>query len=101
MNMKRFYFVGFAVFTAEIMENAISWDVTPFRFSINRRSGGNCHLHLQGLRNNAREEHFFNKPTRCRIPENCNLPAFVLFEYCLKCKALSQCFITFSIGFIV
>jgi hypothetical protein len=32
---------------AMITKNAVSWDVAPRGFNINRRFGGKCHLHLQ------------------------------------------------------
>jgi hypothetical protein len=39
-----------------IMKNAIFLDVAPCGFIINRCFGGTCRLHLQGRRNNPREE---------------------------------------------
>jgi hypothetical protein len=36
--------------------NAVLWEVAPCAFIINRYFGGMCRLHLQGGRNNAREE---------------------------------------------
>jgi hypothetical protein len=40
--------VGFEVFTAVTMKNAILWDVEPCGFNINSRFGGTCRFHLQG-----------------------------------------------------
>jgi hypothetical protein len=40
--------VGFEVFTAVTMKNAVSWDVAPCRFNVNRRFARTCRLHLQG-----------------------------------------------------
>jgi hypothetical protein len=40
-------------FTSVTMRNAVSWDVAPCAFIINRCFGGMCRLHLQGRRNNA------------------------------------------------
>jgi hypothetical protein len=33
------------------MKNAVLWDVAPCRYFVNRRFGGTCRLHLQGIRN--------------------------------------------------
>jgi hypothetical protein len=49
-------FVGFEVFTAVTMKNAVFWVVAPCGFIINRRFEGTCRLLLQGRRNNANEE---------------------------------------------
>jgi hypothetical protein len=38
------------------VKNIIFWDVESCGFIINQRFGGTCRLHLQGRRNNAREE---------------------------------------------
>jgi hypothetical protein len=46
--------VGFDVFIAVNMKNAVFLDVAPCGFIINRRFGGTCRLRLQGRRNNAR-----------------------------------------------
>jgi hypothetical protein len=43
-------------------KNAVFWDVTPCGSVINRRFGGTCRLHLQGRRNNAREEKCYAVP---------------------------------------
>jgi hypothetical protein len=40
--------VGFKVFTAVTMNNAVFWDVAPCRSYVNRRFGGTYRLHLQG-----------------------------------------------------
>jgi hypothetical protein len=48
--------VGFEVFTAVAMKNAVFWDVTPYGFIINGRFGGTYLFFLQGRRNNASEE---------------------------------------------
>jgi hypothetical protein len=45
--------VGFEVFTAVMMKNAILWDMVPCGVIINRCFGGTCHLRLQGRRNNV------------------------------------------------
>jgi hypothetical protein len=39
--------VGFDVFTAVTMKNAVLLDVAPNGFIINRRFGGTCRFHLQ------------------------------------------------------
>jgi hypothetical protein len=39
-NPKNHYPVGFEVFTAVTMNNAVFWDVTPCRSYVNRRFGG-------------------------------------------------------------
>jgi hypothetical protein len=49
--MTLFLFVGFEVFMAVTMKNAVFWDVALCRFVINRRFGGMCHLNLQDRRN--------------------------------------------------
>jgi hypothetical protein len=42
------------------MKNAVFRDVAPCRYCVNRRFGGTCRLHLQGIRNpramNQREQ---------------------------------------------
>jgi hypothetical protein len=48
--------VGFEVFMAVTMKNAIFWDVGPCEFNINRHFGGTCCLHRQGIRNNSSKE---------------------------------------------
>jgi hypothetical protein len=40
-------FVGFEVFAAVSMKNAVLWNVAPCGFIINRRFGGTCRFHLQ------------------------------------------------------
>jgi hypothetical protein len=48
MNMNNLY-VGFEVFTAVTMKNAVFWGVAPGRFGrLKRRFGGKYRLHLQG-----------------------------------------------------
>jgi hypothetical protein len=37
--------VGFDVFTAVTMKNAVFWNVAPCRSCVNRRFGGTCSLH--------------------------------------------------------
>jgi hypothetical protein len=49
-------FVGFEVFTAVTMKNAVFRDMAPCEYCKNRRFGGTCRLHLQGRRYNAIEE---------------------------------------------
>jgi hypothetical protein len=55
-----FEWVRFEVFTTATMKNAVLWDVAPYRYFVNRRSGGTYHFHLQGIRNplamNQREQ---------------------------------------------
>jgi hypothetical protein len=41
-------FIGFEVFTAVTMKNAVIWDVAPCRSCLDRRFGGTYRLHLQG-----------------------------------------------------
>jgi hypothetical protein len=41
-------FVGFEVFTAVTVKNAVSWDVAPCGSFKNRRFGVTCRLLLQG-----------------------------------------------------
>jgi hypothetical protein len=48
-------FVGFEVFTAVIMKNAVFWDVVPCRSCMNRHFGGVYHLHLQGRKITSEE----------------------------------------------
>jgi hypothetical protein len=55
--------VRFEVFTAVTMKNAVFWDVERCRCSINRRSGGTFHLHLQGRK---RKENIRERGTRWR-----------------------------------
>jgi hypothetical protein len=43
-------YVGFEVFTAMTMKNAVFWDVAPCRSCVNRCFGGTCRLHLQGIK---------------------------------------------------
>jgi hypothetical protein len=50
------HYVGFEVFTAVTMTNAVFWDVAPCGFMINLRFGGTSRFHLQGRKNNASEE---------------------------------------------
>jgi hypothetical protein len=45
--------VGFEIFTAVTMNNAVFWDVAPCGFIMNRRFGRTCRLRLQDGRNNA------------------------------------------------
>jgi hypothetical protein len=40
-------YVGFEVFTAVTMKNAVFWDVAACGFIIRRRFGETCRLHLQ------------------------------------------------------
>jgi hypothetical protein len=40
--------VGFEIFTAMTMKNAVFLDVALCRSCVNRRFGENCRLHLQG-----------------------------------------------------
>jgi hypothetical protein len=40
--------VGFEVFTAVSIKNAVFWDMAPCRSCVNRRFGGTYRLHLQG-----------------------------------------------------
>jgi hypothetical protein len=48
--------VGFDVFTAVTMKNAVLWDLAPCRScELNRRFGGTCRLHLQGRKIHERE----------------------------------------------
>jgi hypothetical protein len=48
--------VGFEVFTAVTMKNAVFWDVAPCRSNeMNRRFGGMYRLHLQGRKIRERE----------------------------------------------
>jgi hypothetical protein len=42
--------VGFEVFTAVTMKNAVFWEVAPCGFCKNQCFGGTC-LHLQGRKN--------------------------------------------------
>jgi hypothetical protein len=35
---------------AQILENAVFWNVAPYTFRVNRRFGGSYRLHLQGRR---------------------------------------------------
>jgi hypothetical protein len=49
------YDVGFEVFTAATIKNAIFWDVAPCRSCVNRRFGGTYPLHLQGRKIRQRE----------------------------------------------
>jgi hypothetical protein len=48
--------VGFEVFMAVTMKNAVFSHVAPCEFIINRRFGGTCRLYLQGRRYNASKE---------------------------------------------
>jgi hypothetical protein len=42
-------YIGFEVFTAVTMKNAVFWGVVPCRCGrLNRRFGGSYRLHLQG-----------------------------------------------------
>jgi hypothetical protein len=43
-----FIYVGFEVFTAVTMNNAVFWDVAPCRSCLNRRIGEMYRLHLLG-----------------------------------------------------
>jgi hypothetical protein len=52
----RIFSVGFEVFKAVTMKNAVFWDEASCELIINRRFGGTCRLHLQGRRDNARKE---------------------------------------------
>jgi hypothetical protein len=45
------YYARFEVFMAVAMKNAVLWDVSPYRYFVNRRFGGRFRLHLQGVRN--------------------------------------------------
>jgi hypothetical protein len=47
--------VGFEVFTAATMKNAVFWDVAPGGFIINQCFGGKHQVHLQGTGNNSSE----------------------------------------------
>jgi hypothetical protein len=65
--------VGFEVFTAVTMKNAVFWDVAPCGFIINRRFGGKSRLHLLGTTNDASEEKcktVANRLTTLRQPSN-------------------------------
>jgi hypothetical protein len=42
------YHVGFEVFTAVTMKNAVFWDVAPCGFLMDRRFGGMCHHSVPG-----------------------------------------------------
>jgi hypothetical protein len=46
---------SYSYFTMVTVKNAVFWDMEPCGLIINR-FGGTCRLHLQGRRNNAREE---------------------------------------------
>jgi hypothetical protein len=52
----RIFSVGFEVFKAVTIKNAVFWDVAQCWFIINRRFGGTRLLHFQGGRNKASEE---------------------------------------------
>jgi hypothetical protein len=55
VNVITFTFVGFEVFTAVTMKNAVFWVVVPCRCGrLNRRFGGSYRLHLQGRQKNPR-----------------------------------------------
>jgi hypothetical protein len=76
--------VGFEVFTAVTMKNAVFWDMALCGFIINQRFEGTCHLYLQSTTNKESEEKcsstlkmeatrssetlVYNKHTRCHIP---------------------------------
>jgi hypothetical protein len=42
------YCVGFEVFTAVTVMDAVFWNVVPHKSCVNRRFGGTYRLHLQG-----------------------------------------------------
>jgi hypothetical protein len=46
-NIQDGIYVGFEVFTAVTMKNAVFWDVAPRKSCVNRRFGGKYRLHLQ------------------------------------------------------
>jgi hypothetical protein len=58
--MQPISFVGFEVFTAATMKNAVFWDV-------NRRFSGKCGLHIQVRRNNASEEKCYTVANRLTV----------------------------------
>jgi hypothetical protein len=48
--------LGFEVFTAVTMQNAVCWDLEPCVYITSRRFGGMFRFHLQGRKNTEREE---------------------------------------------
>jgi hypothetical protein len=54
----KFNFVGFEVFTAVTMKNAVFWDVAPCGYIINRHFEGTFRLLLQLRRYNVSEKKF-------------------------------------------
>jgi hypothetical protein len=71
-NCKNF---GFEILTAVTLESSIFWDITPCSpAKVNRRFGGICHLHFQGLRLNQ--------------AENQQLAACFMPVFCLKMKMI-------------
>jgi hypothetical protein len=80
-------YVSFEVFTAVTMKNAILWDVTPSRHSVNRRFGGTYRLHLQGRRKERKNPRARNQgePVAVmsiwrHIPEDCILNGLCFYS---------------------
>jgi hypothetical protein len=48
-------FIGFKVFKAVAMKNAVFWDVAPCGSCENRRFGGTCSLHFQVEKSSSEE----------------------------------------------
>jgi hypothetical protein len=72
--------VGFEVFTAVTMKNAVFWDVAPCGFIINRRFEGTCRLHLQDRRNNASEEKCYTVANRLNYSSEALIALIITLE---------------------
>jgi hypothetical protein len=59
-----FEIVGFEVFTAVTMKNAVLWYVAPCGSCKSRRFGGTCRLHLQGRRKMLEREKMLDDELR-------------------------------------
>jgi hypothetical protein len=72
--------VGFEVFTAVSMKNAVFWDMAPCKSCVSRRFGGTHRLHLQGRKVRERG----TGVSRCQKSAAC-------FAYTLTLKMEATC----------
>jgi hypothetical protein len=94
-----FFLVGFEVFMAATMKNAVFWDVAPCGFIINRRFGGTFRLQhpsnillrvifstLKMEATRSSETSVYIKPTQRHFPEECII--HILFFFLIRFRKI-------------
>jgi hypothetical protein len=80
LNVINHIYARFEVFTAVTMKNVVFWDVTPYRYCVNRRFGVTYRLHLQGIKIRKR----WTSVSRWLQPHGVTSQKMVFFIYMLS-----------------